>query len=142
MKVQTLSERQNGDCRYCGNPMIRHEHLDGVPTPPDAMTKDHVICRSRGGPDHNKNLVAACFQCNNLRSSVDCMIFTLVLYLYFWFDRTRRNRWHEHEKYELRRIREILWRFDPRRRDACLPKPVLILVTTITRGISATLIRA
>lgn len=44
-------KRDGWICRYCGE---------------QACQADHVIPRSKGGPDTMKNLVAACPRCNKL----------------------------------------------------------------------------
>lgn len=47
-------ERDGGVCHYCGAP---------------ATTADHVIPKSKGGPSHPSNLVAACRPCNSKRGN-------------------------------------------------------------------------
>lgn len=46
--------RDSHRCAYCARP---------------ATTVDHVLPRSRGGPDSWENLVACCVRCNNLKGS-------------------------------------------------------------------------
>lgn len=47
---QRILDRDGGRCRYCGRS--------------GAMTVDHVVPRSKGGSDADRNLVAACGGCN------------------------------------------------------------------------------
>ena len=61
----TLSERQNHRCCYCGVTMTyKHETPDFVQT---MMTIEHVVPKSHGGTDDDDNLVAACQSCNSAR---------------------------------------------------------------------------
>lgn len=46
--------RDGGRCRFCGVVLQRHD-----------FTLDHLLPRSKGGPDWDINLVAACSPCNN-----------------------------------------------------------------------------
>lgn len=50
--------RDKNQCQYCGNTF-----------PPDKLTLDHVIPKSRGGDNSWKNLVAACKKCNQKKGS-------------------------------------------------------------------------
>lgn len=50
LRRQTL-QRDHHACRYCGD---------------RAQQADHVIPRSKGGPDHLNNLVACCRHCNKI----------------------------------------------------------------------------
>ena len=52
-KLARLVEQQNGCCCYCG--------MGGV-----KLTLEHKIPRSCGGTNDDKNLAAACFECNSL----------------------------------------------------------------------------
>jgi 5-methylcytosine-specific restriction endonuclease McrA len=54
---QTLFERDNHLCAYCGNTFDK-KHL----------TIDHVIPRSQGGKTTWANTVSACFTCNNTKA--------------------------------------------------------------------------
>jgi 5-methylcytosine-specific restriction endonuclease McrA len=60
---EQLSEQQNWRCCYCG---VR---MEGANDAVDAPTFEHVVPRSRGGPDELDNLVIACRQCNGLRGN-------------------------------------------------------------------------
>ena len=51
---QLVLARDNNSCVYCGK---------------QAQTVDHVIPQSYGGNDLPSNLVAACWECNNLKGS-------------------------------------------------------------------------
>lgn len=48
---ESVYERDGDACRYCGSS--------------DELTIDHVIPRSRGGTDHEHNLVVCCRPCNS-----------------------------------------------------------------------------
>lgn len=50
---QTLFERDNFRCLYCGNMFSKK-----------MLTRDHVVPRSQGGKDIWENVVAACRRCN------------------------------------------------------------------------------
>ena len=49
-----LFERDRNLCLYCGRVF-----------PPDALTRDHVVPKSRGGMNEWDNVVAACRRCNH-----------------------------------------------------------------------------
>ncbi len=55
---RNILERDDHTCQYCG------EHL-----PARELTLDHVIPRSRGGGSTWRNLVVACFRCNDRKGS-------------------------------------------------------------------------
>lgn len=63
--LETLSERQNHRCCWCG---VR---MDGLIPEADAPTYEHVTPRSKGGSDDESNLVAACNLCNQLRRTMN-----------------------------------------------------------------------
>jgi|ERR1700733_3970001 len=63
-----LAEAQNWRCCYCGG------RMDGRGTSPDAPTFEHVIPRSKGGPDTISNLVIAHTRCNVRRGDRPLMI--------------------------------------------------------------------
>ena len=48
-----------GRCYYCGKP-----------TPPKALTMDHIVPISRGGRSTKGNLVPCCKACNNLKKQL------------------------------------------------------------------------
>lgn len=54
---KSIMLRDKHTCQYC--------HF---PFPPQKLTLDHVIPRSRGGGSTWENLVACCFACNNRKS--------------------------------------------------------------------------
>jgi 5-methylcytosine-specific restriction endonuclease McrA len=53
---RALFRRDQHICAYCGNE-FGHDHL----------TRDHIVARSRGGPDVWTNVVTACGGCNKLK---------------------------------------------------------------------------
>lgn len=53
---KNILRRDGFQCQYCGGK-----------TPP--LTVDHIIPRSRGGPDQWDNLVSACVRCNNKKGN-------------------------------------------------------------------------
>lgn len=52
--VRTLLERDGNRCFYCGEDFTTEK-------PP---TKEHLVARTSGGPDHISNLFLACHPCN------------------------------------------------------------------------------
>lgn len=52
-----LFARDRHTCLYCGDPF-----------PVSALTRDHVIPQSKGGPDVWTNCVASCSRCNHRKS--------------------------------------------------------------------------
>ncbi len=54
----SLYLNQKGRCAYCKQLMV----LEG--TGDDRVTADHVIPKSKGGSGRRKNIVAACYRCN------------------------------------------------------------------------------
>jgi hypothetical protein len=82
--------------------MVPHQHSDGVPTPRNAPTKDHLEPRTYGGPTTLANLVAACCQCNNLRGEIEVQAFRNLLRKWFKRDPTLHARWHTISAEELR----------------------------------------
>lgn len=48
-----------GVCHYCGRP-----------TPPKALSMDHMVPIARGGRSTKGNLVPACKECNNLKKQM------------------------------------------------------------------------
>ena len=64
-----LSGEQNHRCAYCGCGMLLHSGRRG------SATWDHVKPRSEYGTDDWKNAVAACWECNTTRRSVDAYEF-------------------------------------------------------------------
>lgn len=67
-----LAEAQNWRCVHCGG------RMDGTGADPDAPSFEHVIPRSRGGPDTVSNLVIAHRQCNMNRGVTPLMVEDLV----------------------------------------------------------------
>jgi 5-methylcytosine-specific restriction endonuclease McrA len=52
---RNVLRRDGHRCQYCGSR--------------DRLTLDHVLPKSRGGPDSWDNLVAACVPCNNKKGN-------------------------------------------------------------------------
>jgi len=93
--IYKLSEPQNHRCCYCGHEMIRHQHVPGKGTPRNAMTKDHFDPRVYGGPTTLENMIAACFQCNNLRGEMEAIAFFNLQQKWFRKDPNLRESWHQ-----------------------------------------------
>jgi hypothetical protein len=99
--ILRIAEAQNHRCCYCGHRMIRHTHYNGVPTPRDALIKDHLEPRTYGGPTEINNIIAACCQCNNLRGEMEALAFHNLMQKWFKRDATLRGRWHMVTREEL-----------------------------------------
>jgi 5-methylcytosine-specific restriction endonuclease McrA len=56
-----LSEAQNWRCAYCGH------RMDGEKNEADAPSFEHLLPRSRGGPDTISNVVIVHRRCNQIR---------------------------------------------------------------------------
>lgn len=65
-----LHEQQHGRCHYCSDPVTL-----------DDGTLDHVVPRSRGGPNAQHNLVLACTVCNRAKGDMAPAAF------YDWLER-------------------------------------------------------
>lgn len=52
---KNIFRRDAHTCQYCGN---KHD-----------LTLDHILPKSRGGPDTWENLVTACKSCNNIKGN-------------------------------------------------------------------------
>jgi|SRR3989344_1486253 len=63
-----LGEAQNWRCCYCGIRMLNISNFKDEPT------LEHVIPKSKKGPDHPDNLVIACFDCNQTAADL-CFTF-------------------------------------------------------------------
>lgn len=59
----SIKEAWNNRCAYCGKPPIDDKSL----------TIDHVRPRSKGGEDKTSNVIPACAECNQSKSSRDWM---------------------------------------------------------------------
>lgn len=55
---QSILKACRGKCFYCG--------IDS-----DNLTQDHIVPISKGGPDSEENIVAACITCNKRKSNLD-----------------------------------------------------------------------
>lgn len=58
----SIKEAWNNRCAYCGRPPIDDNSLT-------ELTIDHVRPKSRGGEDRTSNVIPACAQCNQAKSS-------------------------------------------------------------------------
>ena len=71
-RLQTVGDRSNWECTYCGNPLPRNPDAADHPTDPEhRATADHLVPRSKGGRSRLRNLVLACQSCNNLKGDTD-----------------------------------------------------------------------
>lgn len=103
--IYILSEPQNHRCCYCGNQMVEIKRQERNIVPRDAMTREHFIPKSYGGPTEKENLVAACQQCNEMRGNMDAVAFYNLIQKWFKRDETLRSRWHSisrEERYEFK----------------------------------------
>jgi hypothetical protein len=92
--MMTIIDRQDCRCWYCKHLMVKHRHLDGEPTPRNAITKDHLEPRVYGGLTILQNLVAACSLCNVLRGEIDAKTFSNLQRKWFKRDPSLWARWH------------------------------------------------
>jgi 5-methylcytosine-specific restriction endonuclease McrA len=60
-------KKHKGKCFYCKR-MVKVKHVQR--NDPLRATLDHVVPRSHGGKDSRKNLVLACFQCNQAKGRI------------------------------------------------------------------------
>lgn len=67
--IEFLFKKFDGKCGYCGVEVKKSEGVN--PLPDDTATIDHYIPRSQGGTDFIKNLVLACFRCNNDKAKTE-----------------------------------------------------------------------
>lgn len=63
--------RRTGHCFYCKRQF--------EPTPLRKQTRDHVVPRSQGGPNHKSNIVACCWECNNRKGDMPADEFIRML---------------------------------------------------------------
>jgi len=67
--LEMLMARQNDRCFWCGGIMLRTAfHDENGRLDRHKATVDHVIALAAGGATDDKNCVAACHDCNELRS--------------------------------------------------------------------------
>lgn len=76
-----LFREQNGKCHYCNIQMHMQEMRKGHPASLTSCTVDHIIPQSEGGGNAKRNLVGACFLCNNARGVIPYQAFK-------WFVKT------------------------------------------------------
>ena len=69
-----LYEKQKGRCYYCKRKCTRKQHVD------NSFTIDHVKPLSLGGYNKLKNLVGACYRCNQLKGSLNIGTFKQKLF--------------------------------------------------------------
>lgn len=63
-----LAEAQNWRCAHCGG------RMDGTKMEPDAPTFEHIVPRSKGGPDVISNFVIVHHKCNVTRGVAPILI--------------------------------------------------------------------
>lgn len=68
--LRELYERAHGRCHYCGIEMTLKRGRDNT------ATKDHILPRAASGTSHPRNLVCACWACNNFKSDMSYNAFT------------------------------------------------------------------
>lgn len=102
---RTIVDSQRHICCYCGHRMFKHVHVNGLPTPRDAITKDHVKARVYGGETIFENIVAACCQCNYLRGEISAEAFGNILERMFLRRPFLWIRWHEISNTEMEEIK-------------------------------------
>ena len=68
-KLVSYFNEQSGACAYC------HEDMTLKLGEPNTATIDHVIPRSQGGKKQEFNEVAACSECNRLKSDRPVALF-------------------------------------------------------------------
>lgn len=57
-------------CYLCGVACVIYRGQLSGAQKPDALTIDHVVCRSLGGSDDIDNLAVCCASCNNLKDDL------------------------------------------------------------------------
>lgn len=60
-------QKHKGKCFYCKR-MVKVKHVKQ--DDPLRATLDHLVPRSQGGKDSRKNLVLACYQCNQAKGRI------------------------------------------------------------------------
>jgi len=70
LNQRNLFIRDGHTCQYCGRHVMKLEYAiadpeTGEPRTPEYLTRDHVLPRTRGGPDTWTNLTTACSTCNH-----------------------------------------------------------------------------
>jgi len=68
-----LFEKQAGKCAYC------HDEMTLRLGQPNTATKDHIIPKSKFRISDTFNLVAACNQCNSLKSDMPLATFMAII---------------------------------------------------------------
>ena len=63
-RIKQKFNAQSGKCHYCHHRMTLDFNFLC------SATRDHVIPRSKGGPDHHSNIVCACLRCNQLKANM------------------------------------------------------------------------
>lgn len=71
----TLFLQQDGRCFYCAEPMLLRTRPCARTTPPNLLTREHLIPRCEGGTNRPPNIVAACAACNNRRGTMSWLLF-------------------------------------------------------------------
>jgi 5-methylcytosine-specific restriction endonuclease McrA len=67
--IVDLFNDQSGICCYCTEPMVLELGKDNT------ATIDHIVPKSKGGPNKESNYAAACFLCNSKKGNMPLLIF-------------------------------------------------------------------
>jgi len=98
-----LFNEQNGKCHYCKCDTVLPTYTKGkgdsgfFSCSPNTATLDHLVPVSRGGKTNLKNLVMACYACNQKRGTADPTILE------------EKNQWKSHMQLmeKLEKIKEV-----------------------------------
>ncbi len=100
-RFHDLWNKQRGRCHYCGCKMILRADLklipgDRIPYIAEMASEDHILPRSRKGPNTRENLCIACQHCNKKKSDrtdtefrIDCRIWLSLRRALFDLDGNR-----------------------------------------------------
>jgi hypothetical protein len=64
-----LRKKQENHCYWCGRIMVKKRGKE--PLEPLTETIDHIIPRSKGGPNHMRNFCLSCYDCNCKKSDAE-----------------------------------------------------------------------
>lgn len=83
---QSIKDAWNNCCAYCGQPPIDDDSLT-------ELTIDHVKPKSRGGEDRTSNVIPACRECNQAKSSQDWVAWYRMQPFYTIYGEWRIRQW-------------------------------------------------